>query len=91
MVCQGALRPQSIMLQPLEALAGGLLIVGLWTPVAGVTVVVCELWTAITTRNNMASAVLLAAIGAALAMLGPGSTSLDNRFFGRKRFDLPHT
>jgi len=32
---------------------------------------------------------LLAAIGAALAMLGPGSRSLDNHFFGRKRFDIP--
>jgi hypothetical protein len=32
---------------------------------------------------------LLATIGTALAMLGPGSTSLDNHFFGRKRFDVP--
>jgi putative oxidoreductase len=31
----------------------------------------------------------LAVIGLSLAMLGPGSWSIDARLFGRKRIDLP--
>jgi hypothetical protein len=34
-------------------------------------------------------AILLAVVGAALAMLGPGVTSIDARLFGRKRIDIP--
>jgi hypothetical protein len=52
----------------------------------GVVVVVCRSWTAITVPDDMRSAVLLATIGAALAILGPGAMSLDNLLFGRKRF-----
>jgi hypothetical protein len=34
---------------------------------------------------------LLAGLGLALAMLGPGVSSLDARLFGRKRIDIsPH-
>jgi putative oxidoreductase len=34
------------------------------------------------------SCVMLAAVGAALAMLGPGVRSIDARLFGRKRIDI---
>jgi hypothetical protein len=34
---------------------------------------------------------LVSTIATALAMLGPGSTSLDNLFYGRKRVDIPKT
>jgi len=33
--------------------------------------------------------ILLGALGAALAMLGPGAWSVDARLFGRKRIHLP--
>jgi putative oxidoreductase len=33
--------------------------------------------------------VILAALGAALAMVGPGAWSVDARLFGRKRIDIP--
>ena len=32
---------------------------------------------------------LLGALGAALAMLGPGAWSVDARLFGRKRIQIP--
>jgi putative oxidoreductase len=88
LIRQGLIGPHSIVIEPLEAIAGILLIAGLWTPVAGIVVVVCQLWTAITVPDDLQSAVLIAAISAALAMLGPGSTSLDNLLFGRRRFDV---
>jgi len=31
---------------------------------------------------------MLAALGAALAMVGPGAWSIDARLFGRKRIDI---
>jgi uncharacterized membrane protein YphA (DoxX/SURF4 family) len=89
LVRQGVVGPHSIVIQPLAAVAGALLIAGLWTPVAGVAVVICQFLTVITAPEDLRSAILLATIGAALAMLGPGSRSLDNHFFGRKRFDIP--
>jgi putative oxidoreductase len=89
LVRQGVVGPHSIVIQPLAAVAGALLIAGLWTPVAGVAVVICQFLTVITAPEDLRSAILLATIGAALAMLGPGSRSLDNQFFGRKRFDVP--
>ena len=89
LIRQGVIGPHSIVMPPLEAVAGTLLIAGLWTPVAGVIAVVCQSWTAITVPDDLRSAALLATVGAALAMLGPGSLSLDNHFFGRKRFDVP--
>jgi hypothetical protein len=33
--------------------------------------------------------IMLAALGAALAMVGPGAWSIDARLFGRKRIDMP--
>jgi hypothetical protein len=40
--------------------------------------------------NGMENAVLLATLGAALAVLGPGSYSVDVKLFGRKRILIPN-
>ena len=69
--------------------AGILLLVGLWTPAAGVLVVIVELWAALTKVDNLQNCLILAALGAALAMLGPGVRSIDARLFGRKRIEIP--
>ncbi len=69
LIWQGVIGPHSIVIQPLAAVAGALLIAGLWTPVAGVAVVVCQFLTVITVQDDLRSAILLATIGAALAML----------------------
>ena len=72
---------------PIAAIPGAFLIAGLWTPVVGVIVMALELWRALTMTQDVRSSVLLGTIGAALAMIGPGATSLDNLCFGRKRID----
>jgi uncharacterized membrane protein YphA (DoxX/SURF4 family) len=87
LIYQGPIGPRSMVLQPIAAVAGAILIVGLWTPVVGAFVMAFELWRALTMTQDLRSAVLLGTIGAALAMIGPGATSLDNLRFGRKRID----
>jgi uncharacterized membrane protein YphA (DoxX/SURF4 family) len=79
---EGIIRPS------LATGAGILLLVGLWTPIAGVLVVMVELWAAFSKIDSLRSSVVSAAIGAALAMLGPGVRSIDARLFGRKRIDI---
>jgi hypothetical protein len=71
------------------AMAGGvLLIAGLWTPVAGSLAALLALWNAFSRQGDPWAAILLAAIGAGLALLGPGTWSVDARLFGWKRIDL---
>jgi putative oxidoreductase len=74
-----------------ESLATGLglfLLVGLWTPVAGLLVVIVESWAVMSATESLRGCILLASLGAALAMLGPGVRSIDAHLFGRKRIDI---
>ncbi len=68
-----------------KALAGLLLCAGLWTPVAGGALSLFSLWSAFSGAGDPWGQILLAAIGVALAMLGPGAWSIDARLYGRKR------
>jgi len=77
-----------IIWQSLGAIGGVLLLIGFFTPVAGALVVIVELWTALSRADNLRICIVLAIVGAALAMLGPGVWSLDARLFGRKRIDI---
>jgi putative oxidoreductase len=65
--------------------AGILLLAGLWTPIAGTLVASIELWRTFSQATDPSDHILLATIGAALAMLGPGAWSVDGRLFGWKR------
>jgi uncharacterized membrane protein YphA (DoxX/SURF4 family) len=80
----GTIVPQSI-----GALAGILLLAGLWTPVAGIVVAIAEAWIAFSPPASAALPAVLAVLGASLALIGPGAWSLDARLFGRKRIKLP--
>jgi putative oxidoreductase len=67
---------------------GAFLVTGLWTPIAGPLVIALSTWGILVQHEDPHSGILLASIGAALALIGPGALSLDARLFGWKRIDL---
>ena len=69
--------------------AGILLLVGLWTPVGGVLVTIVELWIVFSRVRGPLVPLMLATLGATLAMIGPGAWSIDARLFGRKHIEPP--
>ena len=69
--------------------AGILLLVGLWTPVGGVLVTIVELWIVLSHVGDPFVSLILAILGATLAMIGPGAWSIDARLFGRKHIEPP--
>jgi uncharacterized membrane protein YphA (DoxX/SURF4 family) len=69
--------------------AGILLLVGLWTPVVGTVVAVLEIWIAFFVAGDPVVPILLATLGATLAMIGPGAWSVDALLFGRRRIGTP--
>jgi len=70
------------------AAAGLLLLLGSWTVVAGIVVVVVESFLSFTHTGDLSVSVLLAALGLALALLGPGGWSVDAQRFGWKRIEI---
>jgi putative oxidoreductase len=82
---------EEILLQVAIILAAFLLLLGIWTPIVGVLIAVLEICNSFLNTAHIRSVLLLATVGLALAMLGPGVSSLDARLFGRKRIDIsPH-
>ena len=81
--------PALVIPQFVAAGAAVLLLVGLWTPVAGVLMAAAELCLTFSHPIDPWRHILLGALGAALAMLGPGAWSVDARLFGRKRIRIP--
>jgi uncharacterized membrane protein YphA (DoxX/SURF4 family) len=76
----------------LEVVAAGaalLLLIGLWTPIAGALIAVAELGLAVLHPAEPWMYVHFAGMGAGLAMLGPGGCSVDARLFGRKQITIP--
>jgi len=68
---------------------GILLLVGLWTPIAGTIASVIAVWHAFSHTGDLWSWIMLGTLGAALALLGPGAWSVDARLFGWKRIRNP--
>jgi putative oxidoreductase len=71
------------------AIAGLLLLLGLWTPISGTLVAIVEIWNVFTHSASPLISVTLAILGATLAMIGPGAWSIDARLFGRKHIYTP--
>jgi putative oxidoreductase len=82
-----------IVLQIIGAVAGILLLIGLWTPVAGTLAAVVKVWIALARYFSHSGdpwiPILQAVLGAVLAMVGPGAWSIDARLYGRKLVNFP--
>jgi putative oxidoreductase len=81
------------VLQIIGVGTGILLLVGLWTPVAGTLAAIVKVSIAFSGFSSHSGdpwiAVIQAVLGAVLAMVGPGAWSIDARLFGRKRIEMP--
>jgi hypothetical protein len=71
------------------ASAAILLLVDLWTPLAGGLIAVTEFALALSHPADPWTFVHFGVLSAALAMLGPGGCSVDARLFGRKNIQIP--
>jgi uncharacterized membrane protein YphA (DoxX/SURF4 family) len=69
----------------MDACAAMLLVFGLWTPVVGAIVACRELWIVFSGGGDPWMPLVLATLGATLAMIGPGAWSIDARLFGRRQ------
>ena len=85
---RGTPTSETPLLPGIAFVAGFLLIIGLWTPIAGTVVTFFEVWRIISQQGDLWTNVLLAGLGASLALIGPGHWSLDARLFGWKRIDV---
>ena len=78
---------QAITPHVIAAGAGLFVLFGLWTSVAGAIVAIIELFIAFSHHHDPWLSVLLASVGVALALLGPGNWSVDARRSGWKRIE----
>jgi putative oxidoreductase len=72
----------------LEIACGAFIILGLYTPVAGVATAVMEIGIASSQPGYRWDHVAPAVLCLSLAMIGPGAWSIDACLFGRKQIDL---
>lgn len=83
---------QVAALQVISLATGPLILVGLWTPVAGTLAMILNLGIAFTRYSSHSGdpwiPLITGALGASLAMIGPGAWSIDAKLFGRKHIDL---
>ena len=68
--------------------AGLFVLFGLWTSVGGAVVAILELFIAFSHNHDPWASVLLGSLGVAVALLGPGTWSLDARRSGWKRIEI---
>ena len=88
LVNAGWLQTQTLTPCLIAAGAGFFLLLGLWTPVAGVLMAIVELYIAFSHHHDLLLGVLLASVGVALVLLGPGNWSIDARRSGWKRIEI---
>ena len=77
----------AVLFQMLSIGLGLLLLVGLWTPVVGALVAAEALWNVFSFGHPWRW-IMLATLGIALALIGPGAWSIDARLFGWRRLEI---
>ena len=82
------LRTGVVGLDVLAVAVGVLLLLGLWTPIAGTVVALIASWKIISQVGDLWGNIFLGTLGAGLALLGPGAWSVDARLFGWKLIDV---
>ena len=75
-------------LRVIESLAALSLCVGFGTPVCSGGAATVEMWRACVEPEALSIHVVLAAVGVALALLGPGAFSIDAGIFGWRRIEV---
>ena len=73
------------VLNALAGVVGILLLVGLWTPVAGTILAILAALSAVMHPADPWNCIFLGTLGAVLALVGPGAWSVDAYLFGWKR------
>ena len=79
---------QTFLPHVIAAAAGLFLLFGLWTSAAGAIVAIIELFIGFSHNHDPWLTVLLGSLGVAVALLGPGTWSLDARRSGWKRIEI---
>jgi uncharacterized membrane protein YphA (DoxX/SURF4 family) len=75
----------SLLLRCVALALAALLTLGFGTPFAAAAAAAIQVGSMVLDHGYSSQAVVAAALGISLAMLGPGAWSLDARIFGRKR------
>ncbi len=65
------------------------LLLGAATPLMAIVFTLCEIFSLFWNSANWPLSIALGGVALAIAMLGPGATSIDARRYGRERIDLP--
>ena len=73
----------------IAAVAGVFLLLGLWTPIAGISIAIVGIWVFLACSGHSLAAIIVAVLGATVAMIGPGMWSVDARLYGRKHLEDP--
>jgi putative oxidoreductase len=69
--------------------AGVFLLLGLWTPITGITIAIVEAWIFLAWPGFSLTPIMLAGLGGTVAMIGPGMWSIDAKLYGRKHLEDP--
>ncbi len=65
--------------------SAALLLIGLWTPIAGGVAAVTEVVEALAGSPRFLTHIFVFAIAASVVLIGPGAWSIDAYLYGRKR------